>query len=570
MIRSLRAFVWLRWRLVLNSVRGGRRRDTFEQISRALALAVPFILVALAFGSVVAMAIVGFWGGNAVATGLVSMNVVLAIARGVLFGLLLVIIIFAVTSPVQGSLTHYTRLLLLPISRRVLHLVEVLSSLADPWIAFLAPGLLLFAVGVSFGGRTIAAIWAAVAASLFLVVLAALAALVGFLVAWLVRDRRRSELFTLVFVLILSVAGFLPLMLAEQSSSERREARRRGEARQDRTFEEIDRMLPVWTRALPSELYGRTVRAALEDRPGAAGAAAGALMAEAILLFAASSVVHRRLIGSTSVNSRRRQAEGPVAPVWRIPGQSSSVSAVAIAQARTALRSVRGRLVVFLSGPILAVLVFFFRRFEDGSFITRLGDSGFILMAAGALMAILSAQAFTMNLFASDRAGLTLQFLLPISDAELARAKILGVGLLVVAATALAAVAAFVVAPGGAPALWVAAFFGVLAIYLLLSPVAVWLSAMFPVAADLSKTGSGGNPHGFAAIVGMAGFAAATALTGGVFAATIWGFERPDLALPVMTGWLVIAAAVAHPLVVLASRAISLRRENLGLVAQGR
>ncbi len=570
MMRSLRAFVWLRWRLVLNALRGGRRRDTLEQISRVLSLAVPFTLVALAFGSVVGMSIVGFFGGRALATGLVSPDTAIGIGRVALFVVTLLLVVFSVTSPVQSSLTHYTRLLLLPISRRTLHLIEVLASLTDPWIAFLAPGLLLVAVGLSVGGRTLAGVWAAAAAVLFLALLAAMASAIGFLVAWLLRDRRRSEWLTLAFVIGMSVVGFLPMLLAEQSSSARREARRTGQPRAERSFAALDRSLPAWSRAVPSELYGRVVRSGFDGRNADALVAMAALAAEAGLLLVASSVVHARLIGSTTVNGRRRRGEAVPVPVRRIPGLPPAVSATAIAQARTAMRSVRGRLLVFISGPILALMVFFFRRFEDVTFFTRLGDFGFVLAALGTFVAMLSAQAFTMNMFGSDRAGLTLQFLSPMSDAELARGKLLGIGAVIAAAAALAVVAALIVAPGGSPALWVAALLGVAAVYLAVGPVAVWMSALFPVASDLNRTGQGGNPHGLSAVVGMIALAVAAAMTSGIFWIAGWGIGRPALVLPTMIGWLIVVAGVAHPLVIVAARAVTLRRENIALVAQGK
>jgi len=569
-MRSLRAFVWLRWRLVLNSLRGGRRRDTLEQISRGLALIVPFMLIALAFGSLVGITIVGFLGGRSVATGLLPVETALAVSRGVLFGVTVLLVIFSVTSPVQGSLTQYTRLLLLPISRRTLHLVEVAAGLADPWIAFLAPGLLLFAVGLSVGGRTMAAVWTALASVAFLALLAAMAGLIGFLVAWLFRDRRRSEWLTLAFVIGMAFVGFVPMMLAERSSEARREARRSGEPRRERSIEAFDRSLPRWTRAVPSELYARAVRSGLEDRPASAGLAVAALAAEAVLLFAASSVVHDRLIGAANMTGRRRQAAALPVGARRVPGLSPAVSAVAFAQARTAMRSVRGRLLVFVSGPVLALMVFMFGRLEEATALTEAGRYGFLIAAVATVLAMLSAQSFTMNLFGSDRAGLTLQFLVPVSDAELARGKLLGVGLMIAAAAAVAVVSAFVVAPGGSPALWLAALLGAAAIYLMISPVAVWMSALFPVTSDLNRTGKGGNPHGFAAVVGIAALGLSTAVTGGLFGILVFALDRPGLALPVMALWAFVAAAVAHPLVIVASRAIGLRRENLALVAQGR
>src|SRR5262245_29205791 len=134
MLRSLPALIWLRWRLVVNSVRGGRRRDRMEQISRAFALAMPFILAAMLAGSVLATALVGYMGGRAVAGGGAPTPVVVLVVRGVLLAGLIVVVILAAGSPSQTSLGRYTRLLLLlPIPRRVLHLVEWAAHLADPW-----------------------------------------------------------------------------------------------------------------------------------------------------------------------------------------------------------------------------------------------------------------------------------------------------------------------------------------------------------------------------------------------------------------------------------------------------
>ena len=65
--RALRAIVWLRWRLLKNSVTSGKKRDALEQISRAMALVVPVVIAALSIGTFVAFSIGGFLGGQAVA-----------------------------------------------------------------------------------------------------------------------------------------------------------------------------------------------------------------------------------------------------------------------------------------------------------------------------------------------------------------------------------------------------------------------------------------------------------------------------------------------------------------------
>lgn len=568
---TLRAFVWLRWRLVLNSLRGSRRRDTLEQLSRAFAMIVPIAIVTMAFGSVIATTILGFLGGRAVATGLIDAPVVLLILRGVLLALVVVLVIFAIVSPIQASLTRYNRLLLLPISHRLLHLVEVSASLADPWIAFLAPGLFTFAIGLSFGGQTGAGFIAAAAAVAMLAVLAAISALTGFLVAWLFRSRRRSEMFTVVFVIVLSVGGFVPMIIAERFDDDRDEARRQGRRGRNLTAEQFNASLPAWTIVLPPELYGRTVQAGLEGRPAAAGLALTGLAAEAAVLFVLSSMVHRRLIGSTGGESRRAKAEAVEVAVRRLPGLSPAASAAAMAQVRNAGRSVRGRLLMLLSGPMLAGITLVLRAIgDDNEVFIGLSQHGYALFGASMMMAIVSAQPFAMNLFGADRAGLTLQFLLPMSDRQLAWGKLVGVGLLLGIAGLIALVAALLVAPSGHPALWLAVLIGSMATYALICPVSIWLSALFPVAADLSKSGSGGNPHALASFLGFLLILLAAAPVGVTIGVTVWGVNRPELALPIVALWSAVACAIGLPLVNVASRSITFRRENLGLVAQGR
>ena len=69
----------------------------------------------------------------------------------------------------------------------------------------------LVALGLLAGGRPVAAVAAIAAAGASVAVLVCAGALAGFLVAWLMKSRRRGELFTLLFVLGISLASFLPI-----------------------------------------------------------------------------------------------------------------------------------------------------------------------------------------------------------------------------------------------------------------------------------------------------------------------------------------------------------------------
>ena len=570
MLSSLRASVWLRWRLLANSVRSGKRRDRLEQISRAFALFIPIIVIALLSGSVLAMAALGFMGGRASVAGTVRPELVVLILRLHLAVMMVVLFILTTSSPSQTTISKYSRLLILPIPRRVLHLVEVAANVADPWIVLVAAALLALPVGMAAGGDLLAAGAALAAGLIMLALLASFGALLSFLVGWLFRSRRRTELFTLVAVVLLSLLSLLPMLFSSQFGERRRESRRTGEPRQRLTIARFDASLPGWTRLLPSEIYGRTVLSGYVGHTAGVGFGLLVLAGQTSVLYLASSAVHRRMLGALEGTSRRRRAvEQPAAT---LPGLARSpvVGAVAWAQTRSALRTVRGRLVVLMPGPMLALLTGVFSRIPSEDWTARIIDHGPLLFGAGLVFSLYSLQAFSMNLFGADRAGLTLQLLSPIRDRQLAWGKLIGCGLIFAVAGAVCLAASLAVAPGGSPLTWIAVALGGAATYFLLSPLSVWLSALFPLASDLSKSGSGGNPHGFPMFVGT--FVVLIFAGPGALIALLASFGRinPAFALTLMAGWTLIALAICIPLVNLAARAIGMRRENLSLTAQGR
>jgi hypothetical protein len=319
---------------------------------------------------------------------------------------------------------------------------------------------------------------------------------------------------------------------------------------------------------MPSELYARAVGAGLAGRPSSAGLVVAALGAEALLLFFASSAMHARLLGTVESRGRRRGV-GRGGAMRRLPLLGPAASAVASAQVLTSLRSVRGRLSVLLPGPLLAVLAVIMRGLPDEARVIAVIDAhGYVLFGVGVVFSLYSFQAFGMNLFGTDRAGLSMQFLQPISDAELARGKIAGLGLVVALTGAVCLGTSLAVVPVGRPSLWLATGLAGVATYLWLSPIFVWLSALFPVAADLSKTGSGGNPHGLTMLAGTILVPVLALPAAAILVASEFWLPRPALAVPLMLGWLALAAVVSIPLLGVASRTIGMRRENLALVTR--
>jgi hypothetical protein len=562
-IRSFLALMWLRWRLLRNSLAGSRRRDAVEQMSRALAMAAPLIVMTLSLGTFLAVSIVSFIGGRMMGSGLVAPAAGLLVVRLMLGIMVFAVVALTVVSPTQSTLAKYTRLLLLPIPRRALHLVEVAASVADPWIAVIAAGLTTFAAGLYWGGRPGVAAAALGAALATFVVIVCAGALASFLVAWLMRDRRRGELFTLLFVVAFSLASLLPALF---SQSERTEGRRRGEI----DVAELDRSLPAWSRYLPSELHGRAVAAGFDRDRGGVMAAIGALGVEAVFLFWASSRVHARMLNSLEGDQSRRRAKTITFGIWSIPFLTTGSSAVAWSVARGTLRTVRGRLMILLPGPMLAMLTAVFKGLPQQTLSTEAAARGYLLFGASLIFMFYAIHAVSMNFFGSDRAGLTMQLLAPISDRELAWGKVAGFGAIASVSTAVCLAAALLVARSGSPAYWIAVLCGGVAIFCLIAPIALWFSALFPVASDLSKTGAGGNPHPLPMMLGTLITAILALPTVAILAIAEFYLESPSASIVLSVVWMAIAAAIGLPLVNVAARAIGQRRENLALVAQGR
>ncbi len=567
MIRFLRAFAWLRWRLLLNGIRGSRRRDAFEQVSRLLALIVPAAIVVLSMGSVVLVSLGGLFGGYSLASGqFVAPDVVIFVARALLFGTTVLVLSMPVGGAAQTTSTRYSRLLLLPIPVRALHLVEVLAGLADPWLLFILPGLGLFAGGLVWGGRLDVALFVVAAGGALAVVLASMAALVSFMVSWLFRDRRRAEMLTIIFVMSISVVALLPQFLNSSGDSSGT-GRRTGATRGTLTVTRVDAALPAWSSVLPSEVFGQVVStAAIEANRMVAAGWLGLLVAEGALFFWLSGLVHRRLLESAEGSSSRRQRVTRMRPPWRLAGLPVQAAAVAWAMVRSALRSVRGRVAVLLPGPMMAlVTVGGLRGAENGRLFEILSMHSHLVFGASLFIAVFALQPFTMNQFASDRTGLTFQFLQPVTTLDLVRGKAIGGGVLFLIAAAIACVTAVIATGGGSPSAWAMTAVGGVATYVTITPVAALMSASFPVAADLSKAGAGGNPHTASALAGMVAGCMAVLPVLVIAVPGLLPLRTSGGSLVAMGVWLGVVTVAAWALLGVIARLVTTRRENLFL-----
>lgn len=552
--RILRAFIWLRWRVLVNSLERTGARDTLERFSVAVEKLGPIIALVLLIPSAIGLAVLGMVAGFGLASG--SWLLPFEIVRFFLLAALAFTILGPIMLPTRDG-GNTVRFLLLPISRPTLYVAHVAGALADPWILLLVPLLLAVPFGMTVAGHPIAALLALIAGAALLTLVTGLTSLTSALIHLLLRNRRRSDFVMLFLVLVLPLVGLLPSLLHAQRHREgTRPAREHG----------APSVVAVAARHVfpyvPSELYRRTARAAI----AAPARSARPLIALAAIALAIQGLAYgaflKMLDMPVSLGARRA---GSFGGLWnqKIPGLTPGASAVAFTQLRLALRTPRGRSII--AGPLLMLAAFGAMNYGRGAF--GIGaftlDTGLSLAVAGCFVSLLSVLPLAMNQFAVDRAGFTRQMLSPLGIGELLAGKAVGNALI----AGIPAVCCFVlpalVFPGGDPFLWLALPFGLLATFVLVSPVAAALSAMFPRTVDLSSIGHGSNAHQAAGLLGMLSYVVASAPAVGVVLLGTRFLHRPPLVPFFMLIWCALALAVSWMLFVPVRRLVASRCENL-------
>lgn len=556
MIRILRAFAWMRWRLLVNGLRG-RRRDSFEQVSRISRVFVVAVVGLSIVPTALVLAALAFAGAVGIAHGSIRAALLLQVARVVLT---IVTIVVALVPLLRfgGGATSTTRLALLPIPRRLLFAIQMAAQAADPWILAILPALVAVPAGFVAGGSGGAAAWSLLAAGLVLLFLAALGSAASLAAALLFRNRRIGEIVTIAVFVAITVLAYVPMTLQHVDHAKARVA---GSER-PRSLADVRAM--KW---FPSELYVVAVRrAALPAAPSPALPLLGLAGAGAVVSGAAFLAFSRLLDAPGDRRTRGTRADARIA---RLPGLSSAASAVALATFRLVMRSVRGRLIVFTAPLPVLMMGFLWRKGSVFASVPAGQVAGPALLAVGGFIALLSFGQILADQFAVDRAGLTLAFLSPAGERDLLLGKAAGTVLASGIPVGTALVVALVMKPGGSPFLWIAALAVSGAVFAVQAPVAAILAAAFPAPYDLMKLRAG-NPHPLASLVTMAatliGFGVAAGAVGLAYALTRSGL----LALAVAAAGLAVACGVAALALPLAARILRSRRENLAMVAQGR
>ena len=559
----LRLLGWLRWRLMLNAITRSGNRDLLERLSRATESALPLAVLVFLIPAALAL------GGVGVLTGWylgLDPSTVLPLLQFVRMALL-AITGLALGAPVIYSAGQQTpgivRLLLLPIPRRVLYIAQALGGLADPWVLLAIALLLGLVVGLAARAEPLAAVLSLVAALGMLAVLLGLSALSTVCIQLLVRNRRRAEALALGGTLLVIALSLIPAALAPEHTDRTQQGHGRN-----------PRDVPAWmsnvSAVVPSELYTRAVQdAATGERAGSA-AASFALFGWAALAHGLTWPLYLRLLGAPTSTGGVSPLTNRRATVPAIPVVGVDASAIAINFLRLALRTPRGRSTML--APIVMMVVFAVMFTLRGQTIPvgpfQIGG-GFTLAIFSAVIAVMSLGPLLFNQFAVDGAGLTLTFLAPVSDREVLRGKATG-GFLIAAGPMLIGFVAGALTGAHAVWLWIALALGVVAVFLVYAPVAALLAMILPRAVDLSAIGKASNAHQGAALLGLVGFAAATAPPSllAMAADRMW---RDDRAVAIALAiWLIVAALLSMALFRIAERVLRDRRENLVMVAQGR
>jgi hypothetical protein len=565
MFRILRAFAWLRWRMLLNSLERTGARDTIERFSLAIEKLGPIMAGVLMIPSALVLAVGGVAAGYAVARG-DAHPVLFDVARL----LLMAVPIFSVVGPLlmpAADRTNPVRLLLLPIPSRTLYVAQASAAFGDVWILIMLPLVLFVPIGLLAGGAFAGALVAAAGGALLVAVMIGISSLTTSILHLAVRDRRRGELLALLFIVVIPAISMVPGLL--QGGRHRARLDGRVEAKESMRVPAWVSTTGQWVKTLyPSELYAAATLEGARLDVAPAGARLAALAVTAAALHGFGMFVFGRVLASPGSTGARRQA-GPMRTAWgrTLPGLSPGASAVALAQLRLALRTPRGRAI--LLSPIVTIAIFgvLMRRTTGTMDFGSLALNGGLSLATfGAFVSLISTLPIAMNQFAIDKAGLTLALLSPLTDGEYLAGKAVGNGLIAAVPALVVGLVSLAIFPAGSPALWISIPLSLTATYFLVAPAAAVFSAIFPRVVDLNSIGRGSNAHGLAGLLGLLTFVAAAAPCALLMMVAAKWLDRPTLVPVFLLAWCGIAYVLGRLLFLPARRIFARRRENLALI----
>jgi hypothetical protein len=566
-LRLVRALVRLQWLLLKNRLTRSSHRDTVEQVSRWSEVAIVAILAALFIPAALGLTAAGVIGGWSAVRSPDALPTVAAIC-----GLLLAVpLLWMLLRPLaligSGGTERALLLRLLPIPTALLRNVEVVRATVDPVFLVFVPACVLLPVGVLAGGRPFLAIALLAAGVVYLAFLAFLGNLLTLAVQLLLRGRRRAELVTLVLLVVLSTMGLLPQLFT--SSRPRTTAGRlTPPATAMGENESTAFHLPPALRLVPPAAYAFTFLDTARQRWPAAALDFAILIAAAAAAYGLAIPVHRRLTTTPASHGSGAPGTGARDRRLRLPFVRPSTAAVAEAELRALLRTVRGKMAIVYPAMMTALFSVVFTR--HGAQAGELHFGPIMLGALAAFLSVVNAGVFACNQFAVQGSGLVLELLLPLRARTLAAGKVIGVGALVAISLGLALVPPAVLFPHAAASTWIALWLAGVAAYAAVTPVAVAVSALFPKVTDLSRIGRAGQPNVASSLIYMSSVALAGSPAAAAIAIAVRLLELPWLAPVFVLVYAGAAVAAARALLPVAERLVVARLENLALVVTGR
>jgi hypothetical protein len=551
--------VWLQWRLMVNRLRQARSRDGVERFSRIADLLVKAILVVLGLPLALMLAAGGVAAGGLLAEGGKDATAIEILVSTVAWVPVVWVILRPFISMGETGSGATTLMRLLPLPRGVFRNLALLRSILDPVVLLFIAPIVLLPLGMVAGGAVAGGGLAGAAGVLFLATVAALGSAVSLSLQLLLRRRGRAELVSLAVILVVSFSGVAfqlfvgPRKPMDAAHSEAVSAAEAPAA-------------SVLARYTPPALYGASVSSAARGEFGGAAVAMGLLLVGAVLLAAGSQVVLDRILNSPVSGGPRRGADTSSTRMWRPPGLATSSVAVAAAEARAHVRTVRGKIALISPALAIAMMAMVIRH---QSVLPDSFPKGKLLLAFLAVFASSGVAIFSLNQFAVLRGGHLLESLLPLSARDLLVGKLLATTAMAGLAITTGGVVLFVADVGVRLPMVIAAVIAGLAIHVAMTPVAAVLSALFPKSVELSSIGRGAQPHGVASLVNLVG--TGVALTPAVVLGVgTYRLSHQAWLTPVaMLAYLALAAVAARMALPVAARALVSRSDNITLVATG-
>jgi hypothetical protein len=475
--------------------------------------------------------------------------------------------------PANAQASGQIRLLLLPIPRGVLYAVQTLGVLADPWIAIIVPLFVGVPIGLAVAGRLSAALIAIGGGVLMLVLILGLAMLSTAVLQLVLRNRRRGERAMVAVMLAVIATSMLPSFVLP-SIEERRERRRMERSVEGRGARDSDRraarLASAVAIALPPGYYMRAARAAASGRLAAASGWMAALAVAAAALHVAGWLTYNRLLETPATSGMRQSQDRARSVMRRVPGLTAGASAVAWAFVRLVIRTPRGKMALFgsiLTVPFFSVMLL---RSGDVPFLFAAFSPGVSLAMIGLGITLLSLSPISLNQFASDGAGLTLECLSPITERDVLVGKAAGGAMVLAIPAMFVMIVATIMSPSASPWLWVALALGGVSAYILMVPVNAILSAILPRKVNLASIGRDSNAHQGANLLGFVGILLAAAPAGLVAGAGIFWLDSFPAAALLVAAWTAVTFGIAWLALRPVARLVAARKENLLFVAQGR